>query len=85
MSSLSEWCYGPLDSIREVSMLIYSCPTTAKLVHTSIEASETDLTRLRGLKISVWCPHCQLGHAVLGKDVQIVQDEASLRLRSAAQ
>jgi hypothetical protein len=58
-------------------MLIYNCPTTAKLVHTSIEASGTDLTRLRALKISLWCPHCQLGHAVLGTDVHIVQDEAS--------
>jgi hypothetical protein len=35
------------------------------------------LTRLRALKISLWCPHCQLGHAVLGKDVHIVQDKAS--------
>jgi hypothetical protein len=58
-------------------MLIYNCPTTAKLVHTGIEASGTDLTRLRALKISLWCPHCQLGHAVLGKDVHIVQDKAS--------
>jgi hypothetical protein len=59
-------------------MLIYSCPMTSKLVNTSIEASESDLTRLRGFKISLWCPHCQLGHAVLGKDVHTAPDKASV-------
>jgi hypothetical protein len=54
-------------------MLIYDCPTTAKPVHTSIEASGTDLMRLRQLKFSLWC---RLGHAVLGSDVHIVQKKA---------
>jgi hypothetical protein len=58
-------------------MLIYNCPTTAKLVRTSIEASGTDLLRLRGLKISLWCPHCQLGHSVLAGDMKILQETAS--------
>jgi hypothetical protein len=34
-------------------MLIYDCPTTAKLVCTSIETSGTELKRLRELKISL--------------------------------
>jgi hypothetical protein len=58
-------------------MLVYNCPTTAKLVQTSLEATGTELTRLSRFKISLWCPHCQLGHAVLGKDVHIVQDKPS--------
>jgi len=57
-------------------MLVYNCPTTAKLVRTSIEASGTDLLRLRGLKISLWCPHCQGGHAVLAGEMKILQDTA---------
>jgi cytochrome c-type biogenesis protein CcmH/NrfF len=52
-------------------MLTYRCPTTAKVVHSSIEASETDVQRLRALKLSLWCPYCQGGHAILGKDTQI--------------
>jgi hypothetical protein len=59
-------------------MLIYNCPTTAKPVRTSIETSGTEMKRLRGLKISLWCPHCQIGHAVLGKDVQFVQEIAPI-------
>jgi hypothetical protein len=52
-------------------MLIYRCPTTEKDVQSSIEASESDVQRLRALRLSLWCPHCQGGHAILGKDIQI--------------
>ena len=52
-------------------MLTYRCPTTAKVVHSSIDASETDVQRLRALRLSLWCPYCQEGHAILGKDTQI--------------
>jgi hypothetical protein len=52
-------------------MLIYRCPTTAKIVHSGIEASEADVRRLSALKLSLWCPYCQGGHAILGKDVQV--------------
>jgi hypothetical protein len=55
-------------------MLMYNCPTTAKLVRTNIEASGADLLRLRGLKISLWCPHCQVGHAVLAGEMKILQN-----------
>jgi cytochrome c-type biogenesis protein CcmH/NrfF len=51
-------------------MLIYRCPTTTRVVHSSIVASETEMQRLRALKLSLWCPYCQLGHAILGKDTQ---------------
>ena len=55
-------------------MLIYHCPTTARVVHSSVEASEADVRRLGALRLSLWCPHCQLGHAILGKDTQVVAD-----------
>jgi hypothetical protein len=55
-------------------MLIYRCPTTARLVHSSIDASEAEVRRLSALKLSLWCPYCQAGHAVLGKDTEVVAD-----------
>jgi hypothetical protein len=55
-------------------MLIYRCPITARVVHSSIEASEAEVRRLNSLKLSLWCPYCQVGHAILGKDTQVVAD-----------
>jgi hypothetical protein len=55
-------------------MLIYRCPTTAKVVHSSIETCETEVRRLSDLRLSLWCPHCQGGHAILAKDTQIIAD-----------
>jgi hypothetical protein len=55
-------------------VLIYRCPTTAKIVHSGIDASEADVRRLSALKLSLWCPYCQGGHAVLGKDIQVATD-----------
>ena len=55
-------------------MLIYRCPTTAKIVHSGIEASEADVRRLSALRLSLWCPYCQGGHAILGKDIQVDAD-----------
>lgn len=56
-------------------MLIYHCPTTTQIVRTGIEASEADVWRLRSLKLSLWCPHCQIGHSILGKDTQLGANE----------
>jgi hypothetical protein len=56
-------------------MLIYSCPTTTRIVRTSIEASEADVRQLSALKLSLWCPHCQIGHSILGKDTQLGANE----------
>ena len=61
-------------------MLIYHCPTTAKVVRSDIETSEAELRRLSAFKLSLWCPYCQAGHAILGKDVQVSADA----VRSAA-
>ena len=61
-------------------MLIYDCPTTARVVRSNIETSEAELRRLSALKLSLWCPYCQAGHAILGKDVQVGADA----VRSAA-
>jgi hypothetical protein len=56
-------------------MLIYHCPTTMRIVRTGIEASEADVWRLRSLKLSLWCPHCQIGHSILVKDTQLGANE----------
>jgi hypothetical protein len=61
-------------------MLIYRCPTTSKIVHSGIEAPEAEVRRLSALKLSLWCPYCQGGHAILGKDTQV----GSGAVRSAA-
>jgi len=64
-----------LSQIRKANlMLIYHCPTTARVVHSSIEASEADVRRLSAMRLSLWCPYCQLGHAVLGKDMQVAKN-----------
>ena len=55
-------------------MLIYRCPTTAKIVQSGIDASEADMRRLSALRLSLWCPYCQVGHAILGKDIQVEAD-----------
>jgi hypothetical protein len=58
-------------------MLTYRCPTTEKIVHSSIDASETEVQRLRALKLSLWCPYCQAGHAILAKETQVVAETVS--------
>jgi len=55
-------------------MLVYRCPTTARMVRTSIDASEAEMRQLKTLQLSLWCPHCQAGHAIVGKDVQVVSE-----------
>ena len=57
-------------------MLTYRCPTTAKVVHSGVETSEAELRRLSALRLSLWCPYCQVGHAILAKDTQVVADVA---------
>jgi hypothetical protein len=51
-------------------MLVYECPKTRLRVTTSIEASESELARMRRLSISVWCGHCQTSHIVLATDMR---------------
>jgi hypothetical protein len=68
--SASTSCLSRLKA-KEGAMLIYRCPTTAKIVHSGIEASELELRRLSALKLSLWCPYCQCGHTILGKDAQV--------------
>ena len=54
-----------------ILMLIYHCPTTRRIVRTGIDTSEADVRRLGALKLSLWCPHCQIGHSILCKDTQL--------------
>jgi hypothetical protein len=58
-------------------MLIYRCPTTARTVHSSIETSAIDVRRLGELKLSLWCPYCQVGHAILARNTQVVAEIGS--------
>jgi hypothetical protein len=46
------------------------------MVETSIEVSEQNLARLKGFKISVWCPHCQIGHKLTAQDGIVVEPVA---------
>jgi hypothetical protein len=55
-------------------MLIYRCPTTAKVLHSSIETCETEVRRLSDLRLSLWCPPCQGGHSILARATQIIAD-----------
>ena len=56
-------------------MLTYRCPTAGKIVRTGIDASREDLRRLQSFKLSVWCPHCQTGHTITGREATVVSDE----------
>jgi hypothetical protein len=44
--------------------LRYRCPRTSNEVVTGIDVGDSDLARLRNLKVLVSCPHCPEGHSV---------------------
>ena len=46
----------------------YKCPATQNLVETSLNPSAEDLRRLGDFKLSLWCPHCQIGHKITARD-----------------
>jgi hypothetical protein len=52
-------------------MLMYRCPNSGKPVCTVIETTEHELRRLAAFKLSVWCPHCDDAHVILGKDASV--------------
>jgi len=56
-------------------MLIYRCPKSGKSVRTCIETTDSELRRLASFKLSVWCPHCDDAHAILGKDASVAPAE----------
>jgi hypothetical protein len=62
-------------------MLAYQCPTTSRVVHS--RASEADLRRLSVMRLSLWCPYCQIGHAIMGKDIQAIRMLTSPHARLA--
>jgi hypothetical protein len=65
-------CYAHAFNKRGVAfMLIYRCPNSGKSVRTSIETSGKEIRRLATFKLSVWCPHCQDAHTILGKDASV--------------
>jgi hypothetical protein len=58
-------------------MLIYRCPNSGKSVRTSIETSGKDIRRLASFKLSVWCPHCQDAHTILGADATVTPGDVN--------
>jgi hypothetical protein len=58
-------------------MLIYRCPKNGKAVHTSIQTSGNEVRRLSAFKLSLWCPHCQDAHIILGKDATVAPGEVA--------
>lgn len=37
-------------------------------VVTQIETDETTLDNMKSMKLSLWCPHCQRSHQILGNE-----------------
>jgi len=71
-------CYAHAFNKRGVaSMLIYRCPNSGKSVRTSIETSGKEIRRLATFKLSVWCPHCQDAHTILGKDASVTPGDVN--------
>ena len=56
-------------------MLIFRCPKSGSLVRTSIETSSNVVRRLSSFRLSLWCPHCQDAHAIMGKDVTVTSGD----------
>jgi hypothetical protein len=46
-------------------------------VRTSIETSGKEIRRLATFKLSVWCPHCQDAHTILGKDASVTPGDVN--------
>jgi hypothetical protein len=47
-----------------MSVLKYRCPKTSIEVFTAIETDRPALSRLRNMKLAVWCPCCGTGHSI---------------------
>ena len=62
------------------SMLIYRCPKHGKTVHTSIETSDNEIRRLAAFRLSVWCPHCDDAHVIMGKDAAVASTPSEIRV-----
>ena len=55
----------------EHGTLTYSCPETTRPVRTGIIADTATIEKLSFFKLSVWCPHCETPHTILGKQASI--------------
>ena len=55
----------------EQGTLTYSCPETTRPVRTGIVADTATIEKLSFFKLSVWCPHCETPHTILGKQACI--------------
>jgi hypothetical protein len=61
-------------------MLVYRCPKHGKTVRTTIETTENELRRLAAFKLSVWCPHCDDAHVIMGKDATVAPMPLEIRV-----
>jgi hypothetical protein len=59
-------------------MLIYNCPKTKQVVETGIDTTSQMLKRLDQFKLSLWCPHCQIGHQIQACDAMVL-DRVAVR------
>jgi hypothetical protein len=54
-----------------MSALKYRCPKNHEEVETSIQTDDATLTKMRSMKISVWCPHCGTSHQVSAEQTYV--------------
>jgi hypothetical protein len=47
-----------------MSHLRYRCPYKNREVETSIETDDKTLNKMRAMRLSVWCPHCEASHQI---------------------
>jgi hypothetical protein len=52
-------------------VLFYRCPATNQQVQSEIETTPQTLQRLRGLKLSLWCPHCNTDHIICADETSV--------------
>lgn len=62
-----------------MSYLKYRCPKNKEEVETSIETDDRTLTKMRSMKLSVWCPYCSKAHQI-GADQAYVNAVAAIGL-----
>src|SRR5262249_16505332 len=60
---------APTSIRKRLRMLLYVCPVTGREQRSDIQTSPARLARLGTLKISLWCPHCNLPHLISPTDL----------------
>jgi len=66
-----------------MSFLKYRCPNTAREVTTGIDTNPETLAKLRDLKVSVSCPHCDKAHRIPANEMFFPSADTSTAQLSA--